>query len=235
MGPPVKRPHKGPLCSMSHSLLLTGSCPWQHSSSGVCWELSRAWLMFHLFPLCWEDCPAWVFLALLGRHRRIFRWIDKQPCSYSLLRPFFVSSDRGNILTEMTQHTTMPSFHVLHTLGLLKAPNFHSEKLLFLFYFFLSCLPAASSVLCTVFWLSDASVSFLPGVICVLRDILSLGWPVLRDAWFSCQCLWTLCPRTISLKWLNQEETGDYWLLPRVFSFSTPTAFLFWCRAEDLV
>lgn len=77
--------------------------------------------------------------------------MDREAALFLLFARAFVNSDRGSILTEMTQRATMPTFHALHTSVLLEGFVFHSEKLPFLFYFFPSCLPVASSVLYTVF------------------------------------------------------------------------------------
>lgn len=138
----------------------------------------------------------------------------------------------------MRGSTTIPTFQALH-FGLLGGHCLLLWKILLLF-FHPACLWPLLSFLHSEFCVSDASVSFstCQGMICVLRDILSLCWPVLRDTWFPYQHLWTFfffffLPQAIPLKRPNQGETGYYWLLAPKFSFSTTGAFLLECRSVE--
>ena len=202
MGLPRKaprRPHCASLATAQSSLAarlfrcLFGSFP------------KPGWLFTFLLP-CWEEGPAWVSLALLERHRRVAEWIEKQSCSYSLLRPLSVNPDQRNILAKPRLSTTCP-----HSVHCMKSFVFYLETLFFLIFFLPYCwhpCPPHSV-------LSDASVSFLTcqGVMCVLGDILSLGWPILRDALrdFSAR-IFILLAKNHSIK-VTESETAGCWLL----------------------
>lgn len=153
----------------------------------------------------------------MGRHRGVAEWTEKQSCSYSLLRPFSVSSDQGNILAKPRLSTTCPRLSTMHsTRGASRRALSLSGKDYSLS--FSSCLPVAAPVLPPHGVLTFRCICFfldLPGTDVCSRGSPQPGLASLKRCLISLSASLDFWPRTFHLidRTRERPETAGRWLL----------------------